>query len=199
MRVQIWPCWAGAWDLLQGLAHHSNERGSDSVLCVHVDLLSEESTQQAKKKVEAVFDGADILVHSAGMIMQGHVATALLNDFNLQHRCNVMAPLLLTQLFLPSLIKTHGHIVFINSTAGLVSSAGLSQYSATKHALKALADSLREEVNPHGVRVLSVYLGRHCDPDASQHSPDRGQVLPARAVDSTRSGCHGRISDMLKF
>jgi NADP-dependent 3-hydroxy acid dehydrogenase YdfG len=52
----------------------------------------------------------------------------------------------------------------LTSTAGLVSSAGLSQYSATKHALKALADILREEVNPHGVRVLSVYLGRTATP-----------------------------------
>jgi 3-oxoacyl-[acyl-carrier protein] reductase len=99
-------------DLLQGLAHHCNERGSDSVLCVHVDLLSEESTQQAKKKVEAVFDGADILVHSAGMIMQGHVATAPLNDFNLQHRCNVMAPLLLTQLFLLPNAALARHLYF---------------------------------------------------------------------------------------
>ena len=36
----------------------------------------------------------------------------------------------------------------------------LAQYDLTKHALKAIADSLRGEVNPDGVRVLSVYLGR---------------------------------------
>ena len=35
-----------------------------------------------------------------------------------------------------------------------------AQYDATKHALKAIADALRGEVNPHGVRVLIVYLGR---------------------------------------
>ena len=35
-----------------------------------------------------------------------------------------------------------------------------AQYDSTKHALKALADSLRGEINRHGVRVLSVYLGR---------------------------------------
>ena len=36
----------------------------------------------------------------------------------------------------------------------------MAQYAATKHALRALADALREEVNERGVRVLSVFLGR---------------------------------------
>jgi len=35
-----------------------------------------------------------------------------------------------------------------------------AQYDSTKHALKAIADSLRAEINVHGVRALSVYLGR---------------------------------------
>lgn len=35
-----------------------------------------------------------------------------------------------------------------------------AQYDSTKHALKAIADSFRAEINPNGVRVLSVYLGR---------------------------------------
>ena len=43
-----------------------------------------------------------------------------------------------------------GQIVFINSTVGLVAKAGVGQYAATKHALKAFADSLRDEVNQDG-------------------------------------------------
>ena len=35
-----------------------------------------------------------------------------------------------------------------------------AQYDSSKHALKAIADSFRVEINPHGVRALSVYLGR---------------------------------------
>jgi NADP-dependent 3-hydroxy acid dehydrogenase YdfG len=41
---------------------------------------------------------------------------------------------------------------------------GISQYSATKYALKAIADSFRAEVNPEGIRVLSVYPGRTASP-----------------------------------
>ena len=40
----------------------------------------------------------------------------------------------------------------------------MSQYAATKHALKAVADSVREELNPAGVRVLSLFLGRTATP-----------------------------------
>jgi NADP-dependent 3-hydroxy acid dehydrogenase YdfG len=54
--------------------------------------------------------------------------------------------------------------VFINSSAGLNASANVGQYAATKHALKAVADSLRHEVNAEGLRVLSIYPGRTASP-----------------------------------
>jgi NADP-dependent 3-hydroxy acid dehydrogenase YdfG len=50
--------------------------------------------------------------------------------------------------------------VFINSTQGLRAAAGVGQYAATKHAMKAIADGLRDEVNGDGVRVTSIFLGR---------------------------------------
>ena len=50
--------------------------------------------------------------------------------------------------------------MFVNSTVGLEARAGVGQYASTQHALRAIADALRAEVNSDGVRVLSVYLGR---------------------------------------
>jgi NADP-dependent 3-hydroxy acid dehydrogenase YdfG len=61
---------------------------------------------------------------------------------------------------LPLLKSSRGQIVFINSSAGLAARPNAGQFSATQHALKALADSTRAEVNEHGIRVLSVYPGR---------------------------------------
>jgi NADP-dependent 3-hydroxy acid dehydrogenase YdfG len=72
----------------------------------------------------------------------------------------VRGPYLLTQALLPLLRACHGQIVFVNSTVGLEARAGVGQYASTQHALRAIADALRAEVNPDGVRVLSVYLGR---------------------------------------
>lgn len=139
-----------------------------------VDLLKDREVRPLKQKVIRDFGGADILIHSAGIIMRSDFATASLSDFDRQYRCNVRAPFALTQLFLPSLIGRRGQIVFINSTAGLTAGAGISQYSATKHALKALADSFREELNPLGVRVLSVYLGRTATPMQAKVCAEEG-------------------------
>jgi NAD(P)-dependent dehydrogenase (short-subunit alcohol dehydrogenase family) len=90
---------------------------------------------------------------------------ASIEDLDLQFAVNVRGPYLLTQRLLPLLAVPGGQIVFINSSVGLAArQAQLGQYSATKHALKAITDSLREELNPKGIRVLSVYLGRTATP-----------------------------------
>jgi NADP-dependent 3-hydroxy acid dehydrogenase YdfG len=141
-----------------------------------VDLLNETEIQEVKHHLTQDFSGVDILVHSAGVIVLSSLATASLSDFDYQHRCNVLAPFLLTQLFLPALTASKGDIVFINSTAGLTGTAGTVQYSATKHALKGLSDSLREEVNARGVRVLSIYLGRTASPMQQKVCEAEGKV-----------------------
>jgi NADP-dependent 3-hydroxy acid dehydrogenase YdfG len=167
---------------LRALANQCGKSGSRTA-CIRVDLLSEKKLQESKEQVEKIFGGADILVHSAGIIALANIASASLRDFDLQYRCNVLAPFALTQLFLPTLMERHGHVVFLNSTAGLVSTAGVSQYSATKHALKALADSLREEVNRQGVRVLSVYLGRTATPmQANIHKLEGKTYIPEQLI-----------------
>jgi NAD(P)-dependent dehydrogenase (short-subunit alcohol dehydrogenase family) len=107
----------------------------------------------------------DILIHCAGVICQDVMEHARIEDFDLQYSTNVRAPYLLTQCLLPLLIAARGQIVFINSSVGLTAKrANIGQYAATKHALKAIAGCVREEVNPKGVRVLSVYLGRTATP-----------------------------------
>jgi len=132
--------------------------------CYQVDLLNGEEISQLKDRVLKDFSGVDVLIHSAGMIALSSVAQASLEDFDHQYQCNMRAPFALTQALLPSLIARQGQIVFLNSTAGLQALQGVSQYAATKHGLKAIADSLREEVNGLGVRVLSVFLGRTATP-----------------------------------
>jgi short-subunit dehydrogenase len=103
----------------------------------------------------------DVLVHSAAVLYQDPIDRARVEDLDAQYLINVRAPYRLTQQLLPLLIAARGQIVFINSSVGLAAKrAEIGQYAATKHALRAFADCLREEVNPKGVRVLSAYLGR---------------------------------------
>ncbi|MEJ2008188.1 MAG: SDR family oxidoreductase [Acidobacteriota bacterium] len=128
------------------------------------DLTVDAEIRQLTTQLEHDFGHVDILVHSAGVISLGPVQSSPVEDLDSQYRCNVRGPYLLTQALLPTLRARRGQVVFINSSAGNSAKANVGQYAASKHALKALADSLREEVNADGVRILSVYLGRTATP-----------------------------------
>ena len=96
---------------------------------------------------------------SAGTISLGAIESTPIDDFVKQYGINVRAPYLLTQALLPLVKLSQGEIVFINSSAGIHTKEQIGAYAASKHALRAIADTLRMEVNAFGVRVLSVYPG----------------------------------------
>jgi NAD(P)-dependent dehydrogenase (short-subunit alcohol dehydrogenase family) len=152
---------------LPGLQAVLDEAGAEKArLCPYAaDLTIDEEIEDLKTHLECDFGHVDMLVHSAGVISLGPLESAPIEDLDAQYRCNVRGAFLLTQSLLPALRTCRGQIVFINSTsAGATAKANIGQYAATKHALRALADSLREEVNADGVRVLSVFLGRTATP-----------------------------------
>ena len=128
------------------------------------------------------FEKIDMLIHSAGVISIGKLEISSVADFDRQYKTNVRAPCLLTQVLLPLLKMQKGQIVFINSSAGLFSKANLSQYAATKHALRAFADSLRDEVNEMGIRVLSVFPGRTATPMQEMIFSQEGRDYPANRL-----------------
>lgn len=130
------------------------------VLCYQVDLTVDQDIRKIADCLHREFSYVDLLIHSAGVISLGPLESASVEDFDRQYKINVRAPYALTQVLLPMLRSRRGQIVFINSSAGLNACPNVGQYSATKFALKAIADSLRQEVNAEGLRVLSVYPGR---------------------------------------
>lgn len=119
-----------------------------------VDLDDQEATAAAVTGI----DRLDVLVHSAGVVSLGPVATTPAAEWERVLRLNVVAPANLTRLLLPALRAASGLVVFINSGAGLSASANWGVYAASKFALTALADSLRAE--ERGIRVTSVHPGR---------------------------------------
>jgi NADP-dependent 3-hydroxy acid dehydrogenase YdfG len=168
--------------LLRAVAGRCSQSGSKAV-CYKVDLIRPATILEAAARITKAFGGVDILIHSAGAIARSNVDMAFLADLDWQYQCNLRAPFALTQALLPTLKRRRGQIVFLNSTVGLVGGAGVSQYSTTKHGLKALADSLREEINPHGVKVLSVFLGRTATPmQAKVHAWEGKSYRPGQLI-----------------
>jgi NAD(P)-dependent dehydrogenase (short-subunit alcohol dehydrogenase family) len=129
------------------------------------DLAEDDRVRALADRTLAAFGGVDLLIHSIGLFLGGPFATSPVEDLDRQHRINVHAPYLLTQALLPSLISRRGQVVFVNSSSGFhPARAGWVAYSASKHALRAVADGLRDEVNPQGVRVLTAFPGRTATP-----------------------------------
>ncbi|NLU84537.1 SDR family oxidoreductase [Rhodococcus sp. HNM0569] len=100
----------------------------------------------------------DVLVHNAGIAELGTTEEAAPDMWRRTFDVNVVAVVQLTRLLLPALRAGHGHVVFVNSGAGLRANPGWGAYAASKFALKAFADALRGEESE--LRVTSIHPGR---------------------------------------
>jgi NADP-dependent 3-hydroxy acid dehydrogenase YdfG len=138
------------------------------------DLSVDEQLDSLTADLGLRFQQVDVLGLCAGEIAHGPVESAPVADFDKLYRANVRANYRLVQNLLPALRKRPGQIVFINSSVGISAGANNSQFSATQHALRALTDALRAEVNPDGIRVLSVYPGRVATPRQEKLYTKRG-------------------------
>lgn len=138
--------------------------------------LSQPSDIAILRDAKAEFFGAiDILVISSGTMRSGTTIDADLDHFDEHFSVNVRGPYALIQAALPSLIERRGQLVMISSSAGLKGRPRIGQYSATQAALKALADSVRDEVNEHQVRVMTVFPGRTAGPKQEALYQETGQ------------------------
>ncbi|MCX2967429.1 MULTISPECIES: SDR family oxidoreductase [Streptomyces] len=121
----------------------------------------------------------DSLVHSAGVCDLGDVGELTPKVWQATLAANLVAPAELTRLLLPQLRLARGHVVFVNSGAGLRAHPQWSAYAASKHGLKALADALRGEESGNGVRVSSVYPGRTATPMQEKVHRQEGKAYRA--------------------
>jgi NADP-dependent 3-hydroxy acid dehydrogenase YdfG len=146
-------------DPLQAVAAKARGLGSEAT-CYAIDLADNSGQLELAQRLVRDLAHVDILVQNAAAFASAPFESADPAEFDRLYWTNVRAPYILTQALLPRLRARRGQVVFINSSSGLLARATTAQYDSTKHALRAIADSLRAEVNAHGVRVLSVYLGR---------------------------------------
>ena len=131
----------------------------NKICALACDLDKDDDLGALHTFIEARLGGLDVLIHSAGVIALAPLATVSAAEMDRHYRINVRVPLLLTQSLLPLLRSSRGQIVFINSSVGVRVKEQTGAYAASKHALKALADTFRMELNADGIRVLSVFPG----------------------------------------
>jgi NADP-dependent 3-hydroxy acid dehydrogenase YdfG len=119
-----------------------------------IDLTAQDEIAAAVEPITEL----DVLIHNAGAAYPAEFAESTVEEWRHTYEVNVIGPVALTQALLPALRKSHGHVIFVNSGAGLHVLAGMASYSASKFAQRALADSLRAEEK--ALRVTSIHPGR---------------------------------------
>jgi NAD(P)-dependent dehydrogenase (short-subunit alcohol dehydrogenase family) len=108
----------------------------------------------------ATYGPVDVLVNNAGYGLAGAVEEATEDEFMPMFNTNVFGLVHVTQAFLPHFrSRRSGHILNLSSIGGLVSTAGMGFYNATKYAVEGLTEALALEVAPLGIHVTLIEPG----------------------------------------
>ena len=167
--------------------------GTEEVL---LDVTDADAIASAAARVERL----DGLVDNAGIAVASPLEHLPLEELRRQLEVNVVGQLAVTQAFLPALRAARGRIVVIGSIAGKSALPFLGAYAMSKHALEAMADSLRVELAPDGIHVSLVEPGTIATPiwtkpqpvadELSAEGTERygARIEAFRAVAAKRSG-----------
>jgi NAD(P)-dependent dehydrogenase (short-subunit alcohol dehydrogenase family) len=128
--------------------------------------------------------GLDGLVNNAGIARGGPVEFLPVDEWRTQLDVNVLGQVAVTSALIPQLRRAPGRVVFIGSISGRVSPPFLGPYTASKHAIEAIGEALREELRPWGIGVSVVEPGVVRTPiwgKAQSYAGDLEARLPPQA------------------
>ena len=117
--------------------------------------------------------------------MAGRIDNVPRERWEVLMQLNLLAPMRLTNRFLPTMIERgSGHVVNISSLAGWVGSEGLSSYCASKFGLRGFGESLQADVEKFGIRVTNVYpfFSRTPILDSAQYGYGERRAVPDHLV-----------------
>jgi NADP-dependent 3-hydroxy acid dehydrogenase YdfG len=145
-------------DRLKELEKEIADAGGE-VVALELDVTDEDACRSAVQRTVDEFGRLDVLVNNAGVMLLGQIEGADTEDWRRMVNTNMLGVLYMTHAALPHLLERQGSVVQMSSTAGRVSRIGGGVYSATKFAVNAFSESLRQEVSARGVRVIVVEPG----------------------------------------
>jgi len=169
----------------------------DSLTGPRLDVTDRASIDAAVRTTIATHGRIDVLVNNAGIGTLG--ALEVLEDAQLKHvfDTNVFGAVAVTRAVLPHMRQQRaGRVIFMNAIGGILTTAYLGAYCASKHALDCIAAVFDLELRPFGIRVSSVY------PSAFRTSMGQNNVVVsgegtayADAIGAYREGLSQRIQN----
>ncbi len=132
---------------------------------VIVDVTDAATIEALRAKVDAEHGGRLAgLVNNAGISVAGPLEGVPIEEWRRQFEVNVIGQVAVTKALLPALRAAKGRVAFMSSVGGRNAIGLLGPYGASKHAIEAVGDSLRQEMQPFGVNVALVEPGSVATP-----------------------------------
>jgi NAD(P)-dependent dehydrogenase (short-subunit alcohol dehydrogenase family) len=163
---------ARGWDVIAGVRQAQDGDALASARPGRIDpVILDVTNEDHVAGLEASLpQHLDAMVSSAGIVIGGPVEAVPVAELRRQLEVNVIGQAAVTQVVLPRLRGSRGRVLFLSSVSGLISTPMMGPYSASKFALEGLADALRMELAPWGIRVILIEpaqtdtdLWRHAD------------------------------------
>ncbi len=141
------------WRVYAGVrnAHDANAlaAASANITPVSLDVTSEQQINDAFETVASVETNVDAVINNAGIALGGPLEYFPIEEFKRLFETNLFGALAVTQKFLPMLRQAPSpRLIFVGSIQGRLAMPYIAPYSASKFALRAMADALRVELAP---------------------------------------------------
>ena len=162
---------AKGWQVFAGIRKASDgaalQAAHQSIKPILLDVTNPEQIETAVAEIREALDGSKLagLINNAGIAMMGPLAVQPMDQFKAHFDVNVFGLLRASQAFAPllgmdqSLTGEPGRIINITSVGGRLASPFLGAYTATKHAVESMTDSLRRELVVFGIDAIAVGPG----------------------------------------
>lgn len=129
-------------------------------LCCAVDVTDRVAFEKAIEKAESLYGDVDALVNNAGIMLLGSVVNQKAEEWQRMFSTNVMGLLHGMQIVLEKMKERRcGTIINVSSVAGVKTYEDHAVYSGTKFAVHGISESVRWEMAPHNVRVVTISPG----------------------------------------
>ena len=137
------------------------EDAGGTALVVPTDVTDREAVQALADKTKSEYGQIDVLVNNAGVMPLTLLHNMRTDDWYQTVDVNLYGVLHAVEAVLPTMMEQgSGHVVNVSSTAGRRVYPGGAVYSATKYAVRALSEGMRQELGPsHGIRVTCIEPG----------------------------------------
>lgn len=146
-------------DKLEDLAQELRSAGTKA-LTLDLDVTDEESANAAVQRTIDELGRIDVVVNAAGLMLLGPIVEGNTEDWRRMLSTNVLGLMYVTHAAIPHLVEQgSGDVINISSVAGRTAKPGSGVYNASKWAVNAFSESLRQEVTAKGVRITLVEPG----------------------------------------